>query len=226
MPSLREAQERLREAAVARSAHADAGLEIYRHAYGARLAQALRSNYPVLAQRVGSEAFARLARRYLDLYPSRHFNIRWHGAHLWRLLDGAMADLARMEWALGIAFDARDARPLDRAALESTPLAAWGEMPLGLHPSTQVLPMSWNAGKIWEGAEEPRRHDHALIVWRKGLQAHWRSATSAEGAALRALRLGSLSAACLAVPEADADDVGAWFAGWVSEGLLVATGPA
>jgi hypothetical protein len=221
MPSLRETQEQLRDAVLRHDASTDVGVEIYRYAYGARLTEALRSNYPVLARRLGPEAFGRLARRCIEQYPSRDYNIRWFGSRLWQLLDGAYVDLARMEWALGMAFDARDVQPLAWEALRSMPLHAWAELPIALHPATQVLAMSWTAEKIWEDTGDARRHEHTLLVWRKGLQAHWRSASPLEGAALRALRLGNLSLACCAVPEAEIEQVGAWFAGWVSDGMLV-----
>ena len=222
MPSLRESQEQLRDAALAAAACDDIGLEIYRYAYHARLVEVLGRNYPILSRRLGREAFAALARRYVELHPSRHYNVRWFGSKLWRMLDGAYADLARMEWALGIAFDARDAEPLAWETLRSMPVESWAELRLGLHPATQVLAMSWNVERLWNAGGRHRREDHVLLVWRKGLQAHWRSASRVEGAALRAVRLGSLSSACCAVPEAPMDQVGAWFAGWVNEGMLVA----
>jgi hypothetical protein len=220
MPSLRESQEELRDAILAHARHADAGVEAYRYAYGARLVQTLRANYPVLAERLGADAFVRIARRYVASYPSQHYNIRWYGAHLWRMLDGPYADLARMEWALGLAFDAEDRPALTWEALKSTPVDDWAELPLALHPSTQVLALSWAIAKMWEHGAEPRRQDGALLVWRKNLQAHWRVASHAEAAALRALRLGTLASACAAIPEADAEQLGAWFAGWVTEGMV------
>ena len=222
MRSLRECQARLRAAIVAPRRHADAGLEIYRHAYGARLAETLRKNYPVLAQRLGHESFTRLARRYADAQPSHHFNIRWYGGQLWRELRGAYADLARMEWALGLAFDATDAAPLTWDHMKAISVDEWPSVPLALHPSTQILAMSWAAEDIWQGTSDThRRHEHALLVWRKELQAHWRIATRPEAAALRALRPGTLADACRALPDADAAQVGTWMAGWIREGMLV-----
>jgi Putative DNA-binding domain len=225
VPSLREHQEALRHAILG-DATLDGGAEIYRYAYRARLEGALRQNYPALARRVGEDAFRDLARAYAREFPSRHYNIRWHGAQLWRLLDGAHADLARMEWALGVAFDAADAAPLDWNRLRREPLDAWAGLPLALHPSTQVLAMSWAVEPLREGTGEVYAHEHVLIVWRKGLQAHWRIAESAEGTALRALgSLGTLQATCEAMPDACIESLGAWLAGWVAEGMLAAGTP-
>src|SRR5689334_22511223 len=70
-----------------------ARLEVYRHAYGARLARALRSNYPALAKALGDEEFERVARAYVRACPSSHYSIRWHGAGLADRMSGALADL-------------------------------------------------------------------------------------------------------------------------------------
>jgi hypothetical protein len=73
---------------------------------------------------------------------------------------------------------------------------------------------------------EIERRPHALLVWRMNLDAHWRIAGAGEARALLALDLGgSLQHACEAMGDEDAGEVGAWFAGWVREGLL-ATGAA
>lgn len=211
---------------------------IYRYAYHARLANALRANYPALARLMGDEAFRTLAAGYARAHPSRHFSIRWHGHALAEYLPaGALADLARMEWAIAEAFDAPDGAVLDADRLAGVAVERWAELPLVLHPSAQVLALEWAVEGPWErlrhdGAANPReienprdieRRPHALVVWRKRLDAHWRSAGADEARALLALDAGgSLQHACEAVGDEGADRVGAWFAGWVREGLLAA----
>ena len=220
MSSLRDLQERMCASVLSRERRLHAGEEVYRYAHGARLAGALASNYPVLARRMGSE-FPALARRYIARRPSAHYNIRWYGAHLWRLLHGAHADLARMEWALGLAFDAKDAPALTQSRLRALPVDSWANLPIAHHPSTLLLCMSWTAEGLWQGTAEPRRERHSLFVWRKDLRAQWRSASNQEAKALRALqRLGTLQRACEVLPEESLPQVGAWFAGWVQEGML------
>ena len=225
MRSLRDLQEEMRDRILSPKRLLDAGQDVYRHAYGARLAGALASNYPVLAQRCGGPEFASLARKYIARYPSSHYNIRWYGAYLWRLLGGSHANLARMEWALGLAFDARNEAPLTPSRLNDFPVEAWADLQIALHPSTHVLYMSWSAEKLWQGIAEPQPHIHDLFVWRKDLQAQWRVAGEDEALALRALRrYGTLQGACEVLTEGAAAQVGAWFAGWVQEEMLVLRG--
>ena len=238
MPLLREQQRVLQLAILAEERFAPQlarpeapRLAVYRHAYRARLAGALRANYPALAKRLGDTEFERVAAEYARAHPSRHFSIRWHGAHLAAFLgEGPLADLARMEWALGVAFDAPDASALDAAFLAEVPLHEWASLPLALHPSVSVLAMEWAVEGQWQALRQegtaalaaPERHGHALVAWRKSLDAHWRIATRAEGRALLALGAGgTLQHACEAVGERHAGSTGAWFAGWVREGMLV-----
>ena len=235
MSSLREYQRELQAAILVEDVPAapspEQQLAIYRHAYRARLAGVLRQNYPVLAQQLGNDEFARVAGEYARTRPSHHFSIRWHGAELSHSLSSVpMQELARMEWALGMAFDAADREPLDVQALADVTVDDWAQLPLALHPSVNVLDIQWAIEPLWESVRSsgapvsaaPEAHVHTLFVWRKDLQAHWRIATVEEGRALRALGLyGTLGAACEAIGEQSATAVGEWFAGWVREQMLV-----
>ena len=226
MRSLREMQEGMRDRILSGMRLADSGQDVYRYAYGARLAGVLESNYPVLVQRCGEAEFSELARKYIARFPSSHYNVRWYGAHLWRLLGGAYADLARMEWALGLAFDARTETALTPARMSDFPVETWADLPITLHPSTHVLYMSWTGEKLWQGTGNQHPHPHDLFVWRKGLEAQWRIAGEDEALALRALRQhGTLQRACEVLTEDAAVQVGTWFAGWVQEEMLVLREP-
>jgi hypothetical protein len=237
MRSLREAQRRLQAAILAEEAGDadDPGLAVYRHAYRARLRGALRANYPALARAMGDERFAEVADRYARARPSRRASIRWHGERLAGVLtDARLVDLARLEWALGMAFDAPDAVPLDPSDLAEVPVSEWDSLRLAPHPSVRILGLHWEIEPHWRrlrdgepGPEEPPRpRRHTVVVWRRALEACWRQATYREGRALVALRMhGTLAAVCARTDEAGAKRVGAWFAGWVRDGLLVrATG--
>lgn len=241
MRSLRDEQRALQRAIVTDDAQAPGiarerapRLGIYRHAYRARLAAALRSNYPALAQLLGDGAFERLANDYARAHPSRHFSIRWHGHALAQFVGaGPLRDLARMEWALGEAFDAPDAPALDGERLGAVPVERWGELALALHPSVSVLEMEWAVENPWQRLRDGEAMDaaaidarpHALLVWRKNLDAHWRSAGVDEAQALLALHTcATLERACEGRDEAQAQRLGTWFAGWVREGMLVRSG--
>ena len=191
-------------------------LEVYREAYRARLAGALRDNYEILHRAMGDEDFDALARAYIDTHPSSHASIRWFGdqlaaymASLEGLRHPALIDFAVMDWALRSAFDGPDSVPLDPAALAVLPPEAWATLRLELGPTVARVHLAYAIEPAWHALrlapsldelpvlEAPAPHSHALLVWRSGLEAKWRSLDEAESALLQDLEDGKdFSALC------------------------------
>jgi hypothetical protein len=223
-------------------------LGIYRNAFRGRLIEALRSNYPVLHRVLGDDDFAALALAYLAGHPSRVPSIRWFGHALPAWLAGrleadrealphpALADLARMEWAVGKSFDAADAEPLDRESLARTDPAHWPALRFAAHPSLRVVELAWAVEPLWRAltddehahTDPPDPHAHRLLVWRQGLESRWRALPADEADALVACIAGERFAdlcerIAAADPAADAAArAAAWLGAWVQAGLLVA----
>lgn len=217
-------------------------LGAYRHAYRARLTEALRSNHPVLHQALGDDAFDALALGYIAARPSTQPSIRWFGhalaEHLASLppdqaLHPALADLARMEWALGLAFDAAEAPALTREALAALPPERWNDHRLQFQPAVQCLDLTWQVEPLWQAVsrdpdaepQAPNEQAHALLVWRQGSGPRWRSLDTTEAALLRAALGGqSLAALCdLAAqtrPDQGPATVAATLHQWLADGLL------
>lgn len=221
-------------------------LGIYRHAYTARLVEALRDNFEKLPRVMGDAAFDALAAAYIDEHPSRHASIRWYGEHLAAFMTAhpalaghpSLVDLARMEWALRTAFDAADAAPLQADALAGLPPSRWGALRLVPLPSARLLPLEWAVEPLWralqegsaEGDEqalpEPEPHAHWLLVWRPALEPRWRSLAAPEAALLGGVfggvpfaALCETAAAQVGQAQAAAAVVAA-LQGWLAEGLL------
>jgi len=217
-------------------------VDVYHHAYRARLIEALRSNFPVLHRVLGDEAFAELALNYLADHPSGRPSIRWFGdalpawaaAHPGALPHPALADLAAMEWALGTSFDAADATPLAFADMASRPPGAWPDARFAPHPSVTMLSLDWAVEPIWQaltldeeaatGEPEPLRH--RLLAWRQGLETRWRSLPDDEAVLLAACLAGEpFAAMCERAMASQGDAAPAWVAAalrrWVDDGLLL-----
>ena len=219
---------------------------VYRHAYRARLAEALRGNYPVLHRVLGDEAFAALAGAYLQAHPSRSPSIRWFGHALpdWMtarlgadpqaLPHPALPDLARMEWAIGTSFDAADADPLARTELTRREPAAWPALRFTPHPSARLLALGWAVEPLWRALTDdpdtrtapPEERPHALLVWREGRESRWRILPADEAEALagclEGLRFDALGERVAATGTGDAAvRLAGWLAAWVQAGLLV-----
>jgi hypothetical protein len=226
------------------------GLEVYRHAYRARLVEALTDNYTVLARALGDEAFDALGQAYLAARPSRHPSIRWFGHELADFMAGAddelvphasLADFARMDWALRGAFDAAEAPPLDPAALAALSPDDWAGLVLHLQPSAQRVALThaiepaWRVLREWEpesGTDQPELpepvpHEHTLLTWRQTGETRWRSLEPLEAVLLDAVAQGApfallceRAAAELGDAEAAAPAVIGALQRWLADGLL------
>jgi len=226
------------------------GLEVYRHAYRARLVAALADNYTVLARALGDEAFEALGHAYLAAHPSWHPSIRWFGDKLADFMAGAdeelvphasLVDFARMDWGLRGAFDAADAPPLDPATLAALGPDDWACLVLRLQPHVQRVSLAhaiepaWRVLREWEpesGTDQPELaepvpHAHALLAWRQDGQTRWRSLQPLEAALLDGVAAGApfaqlceRAAGLLGDAEAAAPAVVGALQRWLADGLL------
>lgn len=191
------------------------GLQAYQ-ANGLALAErALAAAYPVLAQLIGGESFAPLARHFWRCYPPGRGDVARWGDGLAAFLDVApqladepyLGDVARVEWALHRAATAADAQP-DPHSFALLSAADPAEVTLTLGAGVFLLASAYpvasivNAHLLGEPALAEAAAllragaaEHAL-VWRQGFKPRVRSITAAEHALLAALEAGhSLQAA-------------------------------
>ncbi|WP_317202116.1 DNA-binding domain-containing protein [Janthinobacterium sp.] len=216
---------------------AEARLAIYHRAYRSRMREALETAYERTWSYLGDAMFAELADSYLQAHPSTFRNLRWFGgafaAHLAQELPEHpyIAELARFEWALGLAFDAADAAPLGAAELAGVAGADWAGLRFVLHPSAQLLAQRWNSVALWQAlgaqGEPPEAAECAAhwLVWRHAGQPHFRSLDALEADALRRVGRGAgFGAVCAAAEGGEGADVMARLAAclraWLEQGVL------
>jgi hypothetical protein len=181
-------------------------LQVYRHAYGARLREALAADHPKLAALAGEDGFAALAAAYVAVHPSRSFSLRRLGAALPGFLAATppwsaqpeLAAMAAFEEALADAFDAADAPVLPVTALAEVAATDWPGLRLVLHPASIRLCLAVDAAALWRALErgEPASEDAATtagdwLVWRQGLEVRFRPLPPDEAAAFGALDEGA-----------------------------------
>jgi Putative DNA-binding domain len=239
--------------ALLKGPQAERGLQAYRTAYPARLAEALQDNYSVLHQALGDELFAGLAQAYLRAHPPTEPSIRWYGHALAGFMDAwdglphpALADLARLDWALRSVFDAAAAPALTPETLAATPPQAWGQLPLRLQSHVHLVPLQWAVGPAWHALAAardtgepaalppPEALAHTLLAWRQSLQPQWRSLAADEAQALDLvqastegppLHLADWLGHCLSAHGEDAlPQAVAWLQQWTHDGLLLVSG--
>lgn len=188
------------------------GLGIYAHAYRARLLDTLVDAYKKTQAVMGEAAFETAALDYIAAHPPTTRSLRWYGdqfdTHLatHHAEQPACAEIARLDWALRKAFDGPDAAPLDASALSELPPEAWATLRLVPVPTAELLVFRHNTVAVWQAlddAEVPPALEASTtevdwLVWRKGLQPHFRSLQRVEASLLHAMRGGSSFAqACI-----------------------------
>ena len=205
---------------------------VYDHAYMARLNEVMAEDYPVTRTVMGEDSFALAATAYLVANPSTRPSIRWIGQGFAGWLDDpALADLARFEWALGLAFDAPDDTILSESELATVLPDLWPVLSFDLHPSLSLIALSWDVAPVWQGAadrpsllETPME----LAVWRDptSLTVRYRAMDAAEAVLARLMRDGAdFAALCeTAAKFHDPQDAAWWVVGlirtWLSAGWL------
>ncbi|WP_339463284.1 DNA-binding domain-containing protein [Pseudomonas sp. EA_105y_Pfl2_R69] len=220
---------------------AEQGLAIYHNAYRERLLEALRGDYPTVHGWLGDAEFDALAAAYIAAHPSRHFSLRWLGAELASFIDSylvpqqaaPLAELARLEWAFGLAFDAAEGVPLTLEQMAGLAAEDWPNLQVRLLPSVQWQLCRYNSLALWRAnkaqdafpgsavLEQPR----ACLIWRHGLISHYRSLEPDEATALHGMAVVGWSFAELCAQLSELGDnapqqAASWLHQWLSDGLL------
>lgn len=182
-------------------------LAVYADAYRLRLLEVLVEDFPGLKGMMGDAAFERLGAAYIDACPSDHPSVRWFGRRLAGFLrDGGsyreqpvLAEMAAFEWTQGEVMDAADSPGLGVDALGEIPPQAWARMGITFQSALRQLDLGWNVPQLWQAVHDesdtppaPERCDPPVfwLLWRKGLEVHWRSLDDDERYAIDAARDG------------------------------------
>jgi hypothetical protein len=213
-------------AQIAEGAHAGRRTmaDVYRRGYVLRLVESLEADFPGLVAIAGKDTFDALARAYIAARPSRHASLRWFGRELAAFLAStapwsvapALAEMARFEWAVGEAWDAPDAEPVQVVALLGVPSAAWETLSFTPVPSLRRLELSFDVAQVWQRREEPMPQGIAVaatasgpatwIIWRKDTDVQYRALDHDEAALLGGLIAGEPFPDLCARLSADSDD--------------------
>lgn len=132
-------------------------LGIYRANIAASVAKALGAAYPVVAQWVGAEFFAGLARAYGRARPSGSGDLYDHGAEFGDFLADFphtrslpyLPDLARLEWQVHRAYGAADAPAFEVARLAAVAPADQGSICFQWAAGTAVVESAFPIVRLW-----------------------------------------------------------------------------
>ncbi|NMY26477.1 DUF2063 domain-containing protein [Pseudomonas sp. WS 5021] len=225
----------------------DTGLAIYHHAYRARLLEVMQGDFPAVWHWLGDEEFAGLVAAYVQRYPSAHFSLRWLGQrfagfigeHLVAEQSAPLAELACLEWAFTLAFDASPGQPLSLHDMAQLAPEDWPVLQVEWVPAVQQVLCRFNSLEIWRGVKaqatfpgsQPLSLAQVCLIWRDQQVCRYRSLEPAEAYALAGMADGgwSFSELCaeLAVTYQEGAPLQAvtWLKQWVEDGLLQRRAP-
>ncbi|MGQ0428440.1 MAG: HvfC/BufC family peptide modification chaperone [Gammaproteobacteria bacterium] len=218
-------------------------LDIYAHAYYARLVEVLENEYPTTRQILGEDEFDAACRRFIRHHPSRErtlnrLSVKFPG-FLARTLprnhrNGLAADVACIERAMEDVFDAPRAEPLTAADIAAIAPAEWQRRALPPIPALRLLKLRYpandymNAVRAKRRPRIPRPRATFAIVWRRGYQVYRRDQEPGQFQLLQSLASGRTLAqavlAGIAGASGSADRHAArlrdWFREWAAEGIF------
>lgn len=212
------------------------GVAAYRGNAAAVAERALAGGFPTVAELIGEESFAALARAFWSQHPPQRGDLGEWGDALPgfiaaspQLADEAyLADVARLEWRVHQATRAKDAPPA-APMLDALATTDPSRLRLALVPGSALLTSRWPVAAIWLAHRRPpddaerfadvraafaaQRSEHAF-VWREGLALRVAALADADARFVRALLSSAPLAAAL-----DAAGPGFAFDRWLASAL-------
>ncbi|AIG03869.1 Uncharacterized protein conserved in bacteria [Pseudomonas fluorescens] len=225
----------------------DTGLAIYHNAYRARLLEVMQGDFPAVWHWLGDDEFAGLVAAYVQRYPSAHFSLRWLGQrfegfigeHLVAEQSPPLAELARLEWAFTLAFDAPPGQPLTLDDMAQLAPEDWPSLQVEWVPVVQQVACRFNSLEIWRAVKDqavfpgsiPLPLAEVCLIWRDRQVCRYRSLEPAEAHALAGMADQGWTFSALCAELAVAYQEGAplqavtWLKQWVQDGLLQRRAP-
>ncbi|HYR65243.1 MAG TPA: DNA-binding domain-containing protein [Reyranella sp.] len=140
---------------------AAARLAVYRHHVFDSLGTALAATFPTVQALVGADFFRRLARDFIALSPPAQPVLAEYGAGLPAFIAGYepasglpyLADIARLDWALNLAFHAPAGHRLAAADLSAIAIERLPSMSLALAAGAALLRSRYPLDRIWQASQ-------------------------------------------------------------------------
>lgn len=144
-----------------------------------------------------------------------------------------MRELAELEWAFTLAFDAQDVEALSLETMSDFSAEDWISLRVSLTASARWLQLQYNTLELWKAAKSGSLlpditrlpTNLACLVWRHELVCQYRSLEPAEASALQFLiEGGSFAELCESLSATHGEQAplqaATWLKLWVNDGLL------
>jgi hypothetical protein len=209
-------------------------LNIYHHAYRARLSEVLADTFAKTYLFMGSDLFDAQAMAFAPQHPPLQRSLNRYGEAFPAYLANRYPDnpelfeLAQLDWDLRTAFDGPDHEALSSAAAQADTGAQWLQREHPLHPSLRLRAVRSNVVSLWKAIDadievlpaQELETPATLAIWRKGLQPNFQTLDTDQAAFLTALQGGqSITEACADPQLSGSLQNPAVFARWLQEWL-------
>lgn len=161
--------ERVAAAVVGDSIGAEARLRIYRHHVRHSLTKALAATFPTVEALVGEAFFAGMVRGFIETKMPEQPVLSEYGAGLAGFISGFepargvpyLSDIARLDWAINLAFHTEPGPALDAAALGAVPPEQLPSLRLRLVHGATLIGSKFPLDRIWR-ASQPEATDEKV----------------------------------------------------------------
>lgn len=217
-------------------------VEIYGNMYFWRLQDCLDGDFQSVKYAVGDVEFADLTKAYLVKHPSRYYNLNRLGSDFPTFLRAQkdhphrifISELAELERAIEVVFDAPRASSIRRSTIQRIPPEAWPQTHIefipafSLHAFTHPINSFVDAVRKDAGPSMPARQKTWVAVYRKNHSVWRMDLNRQQFVILRALKsghtVGEALEAGLVVPGTDlnviAGQIASWFELWTARGFF------
>ena len=146
---------------------------VYRNNVHVGLVGVVAAKYPVCATLVGEEFFTAMARLYVASHKPTSPIMMHYASDFAAFIEGFegarsvpyLADVARLEQAWSVAYNARDEQPLSIGHLASLAAEDLGSFGLAAHPAAALVRSAYPIGSIWSA------HHAAGVAVRPGAES-------------------------------------------------------
>lgn len=220
-------------------------LEVYSHAYFARLRECMQESFPGLVVALGKSNFEMFANGYIDAYPPTTYTLSHLADHFADYLAATrpqdlpapgwpdfLVELARVEHTIEQVFDGPGTEELPPLAIEkltTLPVDELAELRLEPAPCLRLLELQFPINDYYSAVRQgdapmwPEPQPTWLAITRRVYVVHRIPLEAAEYAVLLALVAGeTLGAAFSDSTEINPEQIASWFADWGRLGFFVA----
>lgn len=215
-------------------------LQLHRHHVARSIGAALAATFPTVEAVVGQEFFGLLSHDFIARNPLEDPVLSRYGEHFPQFVAETqqrhglpyLADVARLDWALNVAFHAPLGPRLSAAELAAWPAESLPDLSLRLPAGSSLIESAWPLDLIWQASQPGSSVDTVdlaaglacLLVFRRREDAAFAVLDPGEAAFVKDLSRGNLLAVALqrASQVATDFDMAATFGRLLGLGVLVA----